>query len=136
MKQATHIALKHVILKFCPTISLKIKRKTISDQDGQIKCWWFVIHAPEDVLTSFDAAWEQIQLQTGWKLELCFKPDSDSGSGISSSKCATSQSHAVVAPGSTNSSTSTTPHEQNVGDSDAQSRSDDHSLVSNSFLEN
>ena len=70
MKQTTHTSLKHVILKFCPTISLKIKRKTISDQDGQVKRWWFVIHAPEDVLTTLDTAWEQIQLQTGWKVEL------------------------------------------------------------------
>ena len=37
MKQTTHTSLKHVRLKFCPTISLKIKRKTISDQDGQVK---------------------------------------------------------------------------------------------------
>ena len=75
MKLTTPTSLRHVISKFCPGRSLQIKRKTICDQAGQILRWWFVLHAPEDVLTALDAVWEQIKLQTGWKLELCFKPD-------------------------------------------------------------
>ena len=39
-----------------------------------MKRWWFVIHAPENVLLNLESEWEQIQLQTGWKLESCFRP--------------------------------------------------------------
>ena len=70
-------------------------------------------------------------------LELCFKPDSNTNAGISSSKRPVSQPY-VFASGSTEGSIptpSTTLCEQNVGDSNSQSQPD-HSLVSNPFLEN
>ena len=116
-----------------------IKRKSISDRSGQVNRWWFVVHAPEDVLTTLDAAWEPIHLQTGWKLELCFKPDPNTDSGTSSNKDPNPQLH-VVAPGSIDAttlspSTPATSHEQSADDNDGQSQPD-HSLVSNSFLDN
>ena len=74
MKVTTASSLKHAISKFCPASSLQVKRKTVNDHSGQVKRWWFVIHAPEDILLDLDSTWEQLQLQTGWKLEPCFRP--------------------------------------------------------------
>jgi len=35
--------------------------------------WWFVIHADEHLPSDLDAKWEQVKLQTPWKLEPCSK---------------------------------------------------------------
>ncbi len=37
--------------------------------------WWYVIHADESLLSDLDTKWEQVKLQTSWKLEPCFKPE-------------------------------------------------------------
>ena len=74
MKVTTTASLNFVISKFCPVTTLQIKRKTVKDDVGYVKRWWFVIHAPENVLLNLESEWEQIQLQTGWKLESCFRP--------------------------------------------------------------
>ena len=33
-----------------------------------------VVYAPENVLLDLEGSWDQLQLQTGWKLVPCFKP--------------------------------------------------------------
>ena len=70
----TSSSVRNAVSRFCNTKDLQIKRKTVCNSDGHVKRWWFIIHAPENVLLNLDAAWGQLQLQTGWKLELCFKP--------------------------------------------------------------
>ena len=78
MKVTTTSSLKSTILKFCPQTTsqttLQIKRKTVLDVVGNVRRWWFVIHASENVLLDLEGSWDQLQLQTGWKLEPCFKP--------------------------------------------------------------
>ena len=56
-----------------PNLSLQIKRKTVLDVAGNVRRWWFVIHASEKVLLDLEGRWDQLQFQTGWKLEQCFK---------------------------------------------------------------
>ena len=50
MKVTTATSLKIAISKFCPVTTLRIKRKTVSDDVGHVKRWWFIIHAAENVL--------------------------------------------------------------------------------------
>lgn len=64
-------SLKTTITKLTSTDLLLIKRKTITDNTGQVKRWWFVLR---DVLQELESKWDIIKTQTGWKLELCFKP--------------------------------------------------------------
>ena len=74
MKVTTTSSLKSTLLKFCPPTSLQIKRKTVLDIAGNVRRWWFVIHASENLLLDLEGRWDQLQFQTGWKLEPCFKP--------------------------------------------------------------
>ena len=36
-------------------------------------CRWFVLHDEEAKLQDIDAKWEQVEFQTAWKLEPCFR---------------------------------------------------------------
>jgi hypothetical protein len=38
-------------------------------------CWWFVLHDDEANLQVIDAKWEQVELQTSWKLEPCYRQE-------------------------------------------------------------
>ena len=55
--------LSMVIARLSGIESLKIKRKTIVDSTGQVKRWWFIIHASESVLKSLDSRWEAVHLE-------------------------------------------------------------------------
>ena len=44
------------------------------DVAGNVRRWWFVIHASENVPLDLKGRWNQLQFQTRWKLEPCFKP--------------------------------------------------------------
>ena len=76
MKVTSSSTLKHGISRVFSVSDLQIKRKTILDNAGEVKRWWFVVHAPESVLCDLDSAWKSLNLQTGWKLEPCYKPGS------------------------------------------------------------
>ena len=104
LKLTTPSSLKSAISKFCPATSIQIKRKTVCDNVGGVKKWWFVIHAPEEVLVELDSAWEQLKLQTGWKLEPCFKPTSHTIPVDSLSPCPTQQHTSASTGGSHNQS--------------------------------
>jgi len=54
---------------------LRLKRKAKDNPITNRTKWWFVIHADEHLLSELDAKWEQVKLQTLWKLEPCFKLD-------------------------------------------------------------
>ena len=43
----------------------------ICNNAGEIERWWFVLHDSEEALHMLEDRW---QMQTGWKLELCYKP--------------------------------------------------------------
>ena len=74
MTVTTTSSLKSTILKFCPLTTLQIKRKTVLDVAGNVRRWWFIIRASENVFLDLEGSWDQLKLQTGWKLEPCFKP--------------------------------------------------------------
>ena len=115
MRVTTSSSLRYAVSKVFNATSLQIKRKTVSDHAGQVKRWWFIIHAPENVLLNLDAAWEQLKLQTGWKLEPCFKPSSQHISQTTSSANTTPQSQVRT------SEEPTISHESQAPDSDKQS---------------
>ena len=50
----TATSLKIAISKFCPVTTLRIKRKTVSDDVGHVNRWWFIIHAVENVLLNLE----------------------------------------------------------------------------------
>ena len=54
------------------------------DVVGNVRRWWFVIHASENVLLDLEGSWDQLQLQTSWKLEPCFKPSDPVTSNVDS----------------------------------------------------
>ena len=66
--------IKVCIMEISPSRLPKDQKETVCDNAGQIKRWWFVPHDSEEVLQSLENKWDQIQCQTGWKLELCFRP--------------------------------------------------------------
>ena len=39
------------------------------DYAEEIKRWWFVLHDSEEALRMLEDKWDNIQMQTGWKLE-------------------------------------------------------------------
>ena len=53
-----------------PTTDITIKRKFKSrPNDNRIKRWWFVLRGEESALQNLEGCWNQLQLQTKWKLE-------------------------------------------------------------------
>ena len=34
--------------------------------------WWYVVHSSESTLMELEAKWDQVKVQTSWKLEPCF----------------------------------------------------------------
>ena len=60
------------ITKVCAVDSVRVKKKTKEMSNGKV-CWWFVLHDDEANLQVIDAKWEQVELQTSWKLEPCFR---------------------------------------------------------------
>ena len=105
----------------------------MSDHSGLVKRWWFVIHAPENVLLDMDVAWEQLHLQTGWKLEPCFRL-----SQLISESTANNipQQQCVESTGSTEESNcSAVLHEHNICSSDEHA-STQAPACATPFLEN
>ena len=73
---ATH-TVSDTLAQLCPTVSakLQLRRKfqtTDSASGSHITKCWFVIHGAEDVLNELQDEWENIAVQTSWKLEECF----------------------------------------------------------------
>ena len=66
------------------SVHRKYKRRTHSRKAR----WWFILHGSESMLISIEQKWEGMMLQTGWKIEPCFRSselDSNSGSEPSNS---------------------------------------------------
>ena len=101
MRVTTSTSLHSVIARLSGIESLKIKRKTIVDRTGQVKRWWFIIHASESVLKSLDSRWEAVHLQTSWKLEVCYKPVCTTNSSLITDAPVTSENVCVDMPTTT-----------------------------------
>lgn len=80
LKSASTHTIRNAVTKFAKVNnigSIQVKRKYKISQAGKIK-WWFVIHAEEEtVLKPLERNWENVSVQTGWKLETCTKPADD-----------------------------------------------------------
>ena len=74
MRETTRSSLKYTVMKFSPSSTLVVKRKTIQSEAGEVKRWWFILHDSEEALKALEEMWEAIQMHTGWKLELCYRP--------------------------------------------------------------
>ena len=61
---------------------IKVFRKFRRYPGGKPR-WWFVLKSEEDVLIDLETQWSEIELQTKWKLEPCFRPiDTDDDSSL------------------------------------------------------
>ena len=130
-------SLQCTITRFFPSVSLRVKRKTICDNAGKVKRWWFVLHSSEEALKSLEDKWNSIQMQTGWKLELCFRPIH----GSPDENTATSVSFGVQPVDSSTAKESqniTTTSEQSMDSAEATATIDLSTAVplSSPFLEN
>ena len=52
--------------------SVRVRRKTKEMSNGKV-CWWPVLHDDEAKLRAIDAKWEQVELQTSWNPDPCFR---------------------------------------------------------------
>ena len=64
-------------MTFSPSSTMVVKRKTIRSDAGKVKRRWYVLRDSEEALKTLEEKWVSIQMHTGWKLELCYKPDED-----------------------------------------------------------
>ena len=81
MKSCTPSAVKGAIVRLVsnqlvPSIdSIIVKRKYRRTTDNKLR-WWFLLFMPEEALQKLEMAWEQVAIQTSWKLEPCMAPAS------------------------------------------------------------
>ena len=72
LKETTTRAVSNTITKVCGINPKKVKRSFKKNDSGRIFRWWFIIRDSEDVLSTLDTKWQQIQIHTSWKLEPCY----------------------------------------------------------------
>ena len=65
------VLFKMLLEEYVPMIQCK-SEGTKEIPNGNV-CWWFVLHDDEASLQAIDGKWEQVKLQTSWKLEPCFR---------------------------------------------------------------
>ena len=76
MKSCTPFAVKGAIVRLAsnqvvPSIdSIIMKRKYRHTTDNKLH-WWFLLFMPEEALQKLEMAWEQVAIQTSWRLEPC-----------------------------------------------------------------
>ena len=73
LRDSTVNSVKNVISRICKLENgIRVRRKTkVSPVTNKTK-WWYVVHADEDFLTELNTKWDQVKVQTSWKLEPCF----------------------------------------------------------------
>ena len=67
LKNSTAASIKSVISRLCKVSEICVRRKDKEDIVSKQSKWWYVVH--ESVLVCLESNWEQINLQTSWKLE-------------------------------------------------------------------
>ena len=76
MRETSTAAVTTTLSK-CTTVGddqLQVKRKFKSiNGTNRLVRWWFVLRGSEDALMTLEREWEQVQLQTNWKLEPLLK---------------------------------------------------------------
>ena len=79
LKSCTSTAVKGAIVRLIsnqlvPGIdNITVKRKYRRTSNNKLR-WWFLVFMPEEALQKLEMVWEQVALQTSWKLEPCMAP--------------------------------------------------------------
>ena len=79
LKSCTSTAVKGAIVRLIsnqlvPGIdNITVKRKYRRTSNNKLR-WWFLVFMPEEALQKLEMVWEQMALQTSWKLEPCMAP--------------------------------------------------------------
>ena len=73
LKSSNVKSVKNVIARVCKVGEVRVVRKDRVKPDMNKSMWWYVIHA---ILSDLETKWNLVNVQTGWKLELCFMADS------------------------------------------------------------
>jgi hypothetical protein len=81
------------VLSLGDSDGISVRRKYKHGMHGRKARWWFVLHGSESTLANIEQKWESMTLQTGWKIEPCYRPsDTDSGSESGNSPAVIDQS--------------------------------------------
>ena len=103
LRDCTVKSVKNVIVRVCKIDrGVHVKRKVKENPVTNKVRWWFVLHGSESLLCDLEEKWPQVNLQTSWKLEPCYKPIDSLSPG--SDSC---PSDNIIPANSTNSATST-----------------------------
>ena len=79
LKSCTSTAVKGAIVRLIsnqlvPGIeNITVKRKYRHTSNNKLR-WWFLVFMPEEALQKLEMVWEQVAIQTSWKLEPCMAP--------------------------------------------------------------
>ena len=73
LKSCTVASVKSAISRICKNSTVKVKRKVKTVSGVQTR-WWFILHDSEEALVSLESNWEQLALQTSWRLVNCYMP--------------------------------------------------------------
>ena len=76
MRETSATAVVTTLTKLTSVTSDQVKaRRKFKSGMVIINCirWWFVVRGSEDVLSKLESDWEQVQLQTKWKIEPLLK---------------------------------------------------------------
>ena len=91
LRDSTVNSVKNVISRICKLENgIRVRRKTKVSPVTNKRKWWYVVHADEDLLTELNTKWDQVKVQTSWKLEPCFMFSNSEGNNATASQ---SQSH-------------------------------------------
>ena len=72
MKETSATAVTSTLTKLTSVtndqVRIKRKYKSVNRNNNRMR-WWFVLRGDEDTLVKLESEWEQVRLQTNWKLE-------------------------------------------------------------------
>ena len=80
--------------------NLQVRRKTRVLPNNK-SVWWFVIHGQESLLSTLDAEWDKVHLQTKWSLERCYMTGSNATEATELHSQVQASSDATITVGST-----------------------------------
>lgn len=92
--------------------------------------WWFLLKGQESVLKELETGWENVSLQTRWKLEACTKPTD--GNATTQSNTVNSQRIASITSPSTTNDTQITNETQTATCDGTVDEPDNHGMTQDS----
>lgn len=78
LKTATTTSVSYSLRKLSSLVNkFSLKRKFKTNSTSGRTHWWFIVKGSESDLEELEKEWDRVQLQTGWKLELCYMSSSE-----------------------------------------------------------